>query len=79
MLRGALFDGADLRGVRFGRCDLTNTDFTGVLLRDADLRGSIIDGLKAGPRELQGAIIDPAQAIQVAQLFGLIIQTLDDE
>mgnify|MGYP001049735288 CR=1 FL=1 len=37
MLRGALFDGADLRGVTFARCDLTNADLQGANLRGASL------------------------------------------
>ena len=76
MLRGALFEGADLRVVTFTRCDLTNADLQGANLRGADLRGSLLDGLRVGPKDMQGAIIDPSQAIQVAGLLGLTVKAI---
>ncbi len=76
MLRGALFEGADLRGVMFARCDLTNADLQGTNLRGADLRGSLLDGLRIGPKDVQGAIIDPSQAVQVAGLLGLTVKAI---
>jgi uncharacterized protein YjbI with pentapeptide repeats len=78
VLRGALFDGADLRGVTFARCDLTNADLQGANLRGADLRGSLLDGLRIDSQDLQGAIIDPSQAVQVAGLLGLTVKAPEE-
>ena len=73
-LREALFVEADLSQAVFRRCDLTRADLRGSRLAGADFRGSIIDGMQVGAPELKGAIIDPAQAVQVVSLLGVIVK-----
>lgn len=78
-LRGASFTGSDLSGVVFQGCDLSEADFRDASLRGADLRGSTITRLQVGLRELQGAIVSPAQAVELTQLLGLVVQAEDDD
>jgi uncharacterized protein YjbI with pentapeptide repeats len=73
-LREAVFTEADLTRIVFQRCDLTRADLRGSQLNGADLRGSIIDGMQVGVPELKGVIIDPAQAVQVVSLLGVIVK-----
>lgn len=73
-LTQASFEGADLTDVVFSGCDLTQANFLGAKLSGADLRGSVINQLLVGMRELQGAIIEPAQAVQMAGLLGLVVK-----
>lgn len=73
-LHEASFDGADLSGVVFDTCDLSGADFRNAKLKGTDLRGSTITNLKVGPRDLVGVIIDPAQAVQLIQLFGVVVK-----
>ena len=77
-LRGASFQEADLSGVVFHQCDLSQADLRGTRLKDTDLRGSVIDGVQVSVKELQGAMIEPAQAIVVAGLLGLIVRERDE-
>jgi|GEM_PF-245888 len=72
-LRAASFVGSDLTGVVFHSCDLSGADFRDATLRGTDLRGSTITGLQVGLRELQGAVVSPAQAVELAQLLGLVV------
>ncbi len=76
-LREVVFTEADLSHTIFQRCDLTHADLRGSRLIGADFRGSIIDGMQAGAPELKGAIIEPLQAVQVANLLGLIVKEQD--
>ncbi len=73
-LRDASFEGSNLAGVVFDRCDLRGADFRETTLRGTDLRGSQLDGLKVGIKDLQGAIIDPTQAVQLAELLGVVVK-----
>jgi hypothetical protein len=43
-------------------------------MKGTDLRGSTITRLQIGARELAGVIVDPAQAIQLIQLFGVVVR-----
>jgi uncharacterized protein YjbI with pentapeptide repeats len=70
----ASFDGADLAGVVFENCDLTGADFRNANMKGTDLRGSTITRLQIGARELTGVIVDPAQAVQLIQLFGVVVR-----
>ncbi len=70
----ASFDGADLSGVVFDTCDLTGADFRNANMKGTDLRGSTITRLQIGTRELAGVIVDPAQAVQLIQLFGVVVR-----
>lgn len=76
-LQEASFDGSNLSGVAFIGCDLTRADFRNTTLRGADLRGSTISGLQIGARDLVGAIIDPEQALQLIELFGVTVRPTD--
>ena len=76
-LRGAVFAEADLTHAVFQRCDLTHADLRGSKLGGTDFRGSIINGMQVGAQALKGAIIDPAQALQVVHLLGLIVKDQD--
>lgn len=78
-LRAASFTGSNLAGVVFSDCDLSGADLRDTNLRGADLRGSTIAGLQVGLRELQGAIVSPAQAVELAQLLGLVVAPEDSE
>jgi uncharacterized protein YjbI with pentapeptide repeats len=73
-LSNASFQDADLSGVVFKECDLSSADLRGAKLAGADLRGSKLDGLNVGIKELQGAIIEPAQAVQVVGLLGIMVK-----
>ncbi|HEX6287839.1 MAG TPA: pentapeptide repeat-containing protein [Herpetosiphonaceae bacterium] len=73
-LHATSFHGADLSGVVFKDCDLSQADLQGAKLVGADLRGSTVDGLKVGVKEMQGAIIDPTQAALVASLLGITVR-----
>ncbi len=73
-LREALFVEADLSQAVFRRCDLARADLRGSRLAGADFRGSIINGMQVGAPELKGAIIDPAQAVQVVNLLGVVVK-----
>ena len=72
-LRAASFVGSDLTGVIFRDCDLSGADFRDTTLRGADLCGSTITGMQVGLRELQGVIVTPSQAVELAQLLGLVV------
>jgi len=76
-LREAVFTEADLTHAVFQRCDLTHADLRGSKLAGTDFRGSIVDGMQVGAQAMKGAIIDPAQAIQIVNLLGLIVKEQD--
>ena len=88
-LRGADLRGVALRGVRLAEADLTEADLSGCDLRGADLsyatlRGAVLDGTDLrGARvvgvdlsalHLRGAVIDVAEAVQVAQGLGAVVE-----
>ena len=77
-LQEASFDGTNLAGVVFYKCDLSQADFRNTKLKGADLRGSTIDGIKINAADLAGAIIDPAQAMQLIELFGVTVRSEDE-
>ena len=62
----------------FRQCDLSQADFRGATLKGADLRGSLLEGLLVGPHDLRGVIVEPAQAVRIAGLLGLIVQDMDE-
>ena len=78
VLRGGLFEGADL--ARRDLCSLRPDErrFHRREPARADLRGSVIDGLTVGPKDIQGAIIDPSQAVQVTGLLGLTVKAIEE-
>lgn len=78
VLTEASFEGAQLDGVIFRDCDLQRANFEGARLHGADFRGSNLAGMVVGINELQGAMIEPAQALHLASLLGLIVKPLDD-
>jgi len=71
------FQGADLSGAIFADCDLTNAEMVGVKLVGTDLRGSKLDGVKIGPDDLRGAVVDPAQAVALIRLLGVVVAPQD--
>lgn len=77
-LREASFEGANLSGVVFDTCDLQKADLRNTKLVGTDFRGSMLSGIQVGIKELQGAIIDPAQAVQLADLLGMTVRTADE-
>jgi uncharacterized protein YjbI with pentapeptide repeats len=77
-LADASFEGASLAGAVFRDCDLSNANMQGAALTDADLRGSTISGLRVRPEDVRGLILDAAQAVQLAQLFGVRVLAADE-
>ena len=77
-LREASFQEADLTDVEFHECDLSRADLRGARLKGTDLRGSVIDDVQVGVKELQGVVIEPAQAVVLAGLLGLIVKESDE-
>jgi fluoroquinolone resistance protein len=88
-LRGADLHGVSLRGVRLAEADLTDADLTGCDLRDADLsyatlrgaaldgadlRGARVAGVDLSALRLGGVRLDVAQAVQVAQGLGAVVE-----
>ena len=73
-LRKSSFENSDLSGVIFRDCDLTQADLRGTKLKGTDFRGSTLEGVQVGMKELHGAIIDPAQLLQLARLFGVVVR-----
>lgn len=73
-LRQASFAGSRLAGVVFRDCDLSQADFRGARLQGADLRGSSLEGVQAEVADLRGALIDVGQAVQLARVFGLVVE-----
>jgi uncharacterized protein YjbI with pentapeptide repeats len=68
------FVGSKLPGAVFVGCDLAGADLRDTMLKGADLRGSALGGLKIGPRELNGVIVSPAQAVDLIELFGVVVR-----
>ena len=62
--REASFDGTDLSGVVFYKCDLSQADLRNTKLKGTDLRGSTITGMQVLGKDLAGVIIDPGQALE---------------
>lgn len=75
----ASFDGSNLTGAVFYKCDLRGADFRNARLKGADLRGSLLAGLQVHSNELAGVIIDPAQALDLIQLLGVTIRAEEAE
>ena len=44
-----------------------------------DLRGSYLAGITIDARVLRGTKVDPAQVADVAKIFGLVVESLDDD
>lgn len=78
-LQEASFDGSNLAGVVFYKCDLSGADFRNTKLKGADLRGSTIAGIKIDSKDLAGVIVDPNQALELIQLFGVTVQPEEAE
>jgi uncharacterized protein YjbI with pentapeptide repeats len=76
-LQEASFDGSNLAGAVFYKCDLIGADFRNTNLEGADLRGSTLAGIQIQSKDLKGAIIDPAQALELVQLLGVIVRPED--
>lgn len=74
-LQEASFDGSDLSGAVFYKCNLAGADFRNTRLKGTDLRGSQIAGMKVQGKDLAGVIIDPTQALELIQLFGVQVRT----
>lgn len=73
-LQEASFDSSNLAGAVFYHCDLSGADFRNAKLRGADLRGSTLSGIQINSQDLAGIIIDPSQAIELIQLFGVTVR-----
>jgi fluoroquinolone resistance protein len=88
-MRQADLRGVSLRGVRLAEADLTDADLTDVDLREADLsfatlrgaklngtdlRGARVTGVDLSLLDLRGARLDVAQAVQVAQGLGAVVE-----
>lgn len=58
---------------------MAHASLRGSKLKEADLRGSVLDSLQVNPQDLKGVIIEPAQAIQVVALFGIIVQNQESD
>ncbi|MCU0492564.1 MAG: pentapeptide repeat-containing protein [Chloroflexaceae bacterium] len=78
-LQEASFDGTDLSGAIFHKCDLSGADFRNARLKGADLRGSTLANLQVHGKDLHGVIVDPAQAIELIQLFGVEVRSAEVE
>lgn len=76
-LQEASFDGSNLAGAVFFKCDLSGADFRNAKLKGTDLRGSTLAGIRADSKDLAGAIIDPTQALELIQRFGLTVRPED--
>ena len=76
-LQEASFDGSDLSGAVFHKCNLSGADLRNAKLKGTDLRGSQIAGIKVHGKDLAGVIVDPTQALELIQLFGVQVQTED--
>jgi len=70
----SFFEESKFRAVSFSDCDLSLTEFFKTPLKDIDLSSDNINGIHIDSLGLQGAIISPAQAIQLASYFGLVIK-----
>ena len=73
-LSEADFQGTDLSGSVFRKCNLQNVEMSKVTMVNTDLRGSQIDGLQLNAEDIRGAIVDAAQALQFASLLGIRIE-----
>jgi uncharacterized protein YjbI with pentapeptide repeats len=78
-LREADFDGGDLSGAVFRRCQMGGARMLGATLRGADVRGCAIDGIVMDASCIRGLVIDEAQAGVVARLLGVDVRALGDE
>lgn len=78
-LQEASFDGSNLSGAVFYKCDLSGADFRNARLKGADLRGSTLTGIQVHGKDLAGVIVDPAQALELIQLFGVVVRPEDKE
>ncbi len=78
-LREADFQGATLSRVVFRNCDLRNARFPAASLREVDLRGSHLAGLDIGIDALRGTQVEPSQVVDIANLFGLVVEELKHE
>ena len=76
-LQEASFDGSNLSGAVFYKCDLSGADFRNAKLKGTDLRGSTLSGIKINSKDLAGVIIDPTQALELIQLFGVAVRPED--
>ena len=70
--------GAKLRNVVFRGCDLRGARFPGTLINTLDLRGSHLAGIDVDPNSLRGALIDPTQVADIADVFGLLVEPVDE-
>lgn len=78
-LKAASFENSDLSGVLFHKCDLREADLRRAKLKGADIRGCQIDGAQIGVSELKGLIVSPAQAVELASLFGVVVRAEEGE
>jgi uncharacterized protein YjbI with pentapeptide repeats len=77
-LRESNFEGVNLQDVVFRNCDLRAARFPNCSLKNIDLRGSILAGVHIDPHEMRDALVDPAQLLDLAELFGLRIEPLEE-
>ncbi len=73
-LEEADLTGGSLEGAIFSASSLDRADLTGTRLKGADLRGASIEGCLVGADAVRGAVVTPAQAIELARIFGLVIR-----
>jgi uncharacterized protein YjbI with pentapeptide repeats len=68
------FREADLSGAVLRGCQLARADLRQARLRGTDFRKSELEEMLVGVGDLDGAMVDPAQAMVLARLMGLVIR-----
>ena len=68
------FREADLSGTVLRGCQLGRADLRQARLRGTDFRKSELEEMLVSVGDLDGAIVDPAQAMVLARLMGLLIR-----
>jgi uncharacterized protein YjbI with pentapeptide repeats len=77
-LREANFEGATLADIVFRNCDLRAARMPNCRLKNVDFRGSQLAGLQVDAGQLRGCLFEPRQLLDLADLFGVIVEPLDD-
>lgn len=76
-LREVDFQSARLKNVTFRRCDLRSARFAAASLKTVDFRGSHLAGIQVDAASLSGNVFDPAQVLDVVQVFGIVVRELE--
>ncbi len=73
-LTEAYFSEATLAGTAFVGCQLDGVDFTRAKLQGADVSESTMTDMRIGAEDVRGMVVNGAQAVALAQLFGLVVR-----